>query len=290
MRKRKGSELAVGALVLGTLALALWGYFWLTGQPIGGRGSRVVLRLPDAAGLQRGDRVVIAGVKVGSVHRIRLRGGGDVVAELNLDAPVRLPADSRAELRAQGLFGNRYVELLPGRSALVVQDGDTLGGEGVATLAETAAALGERASEVVAAARDVLSPATVGALHHSARSLARALDEFAALNRSLRGSADAVASTLDRARLDRTAAGLAATAEGLAAAAANLRAATGALASVLGKIDAGVGTVGRAVNDRALYEALLTAVGRFDSTARRAAGLLEDIRANPRRYVKISVF
>jgi hypothetical protein len=69
----------------------------------------------------------------------------------------------------------------------------------------------------------------------------------------------------------------------LTAAGTNLDAATTSLRSVLARMDAGEGTLGRLSTDDALYVNL-------NSAAESMATLLEDLRANPNRYINISIF
>jgi phospholipid/cholesterol/gamma-HCH transport system substrate-binding protein len=52
---------------------------------------------------------------------------------------------------------------------------------------------------------------------------------------------------------------------------------------ILGQLDSGEGTAGRLLQDEALYERLVTAVAEAES-------LMVDLRANPRRYFKVSIF
>jgi ABC-type transporter Mla subunit MlaD len=60
--RRQKFELWIGLLVIVSAVLLTWGYFWLTGQPLGERGYTVYVVLPNAQGLERGDRVQLSGV------------------------------------------------------------------------------------------------------------------------------------------------------------------------------------------------------------------------------------
>ena len=53
--------------------------------------------------------------------------------------------------------------------------------------------------------------------------------------------------------------------------------------SLLDRIDAGQGTAGRMLNDQSLYE-------RLDKLVVDMQHLLEDIRANPRKYFNLKIF
>jgi len=282
MRRRKGSELATGALVLIAGALATWGYYWLTAQPLGRGRYPLVVQLADAGGLQDGDRVRLAGVEVGTVRRIGLRDGA-VLVDITVDRDLSLPRDSRALLQASGAFGGRYLALVPGRAAARLGRGDTLAAFTTPTLAETFAAAGTQATEAFARASDLLSPDHVAGLERGAKSLSHSVHELTALTVALRATAGGLRRRLDDERLDSTV-------TDLAGASAELRVASASLVSILGKIDRGNGSLGRAVNDPMLYQALLAAATHVDGAALDAAALVRDLHARPERYLRVSVF
>jgi phospholipid/cholesterol/gamma-HCH transport system substrate-binding protein len=282
MRRRKGSELATGALVLMAGALAIWGYYWLTAQPLGHGRYPLVVQLADAGGLQDGDRVRLAGVEVGTVRRIGLRDGA-VLVDITVDRDLSLPRDSRALLQASGAFGGRYLALVPGRAAARLGRGDTLAAFTTPTLAETFAAVGAQATEAFARASDLLSPDHVAGLERGAKSLSHSVHELTALTVALRATAGGLRRRLDDERLDSTV-------TDLAGASAQLRVASASLVSILGKIDRGNGSLGRAVNDPMLYRALLAAATHVDGVALDAAALVRDLHARPERYLRVSVF
>ena len=62
-----------------------------------------------------------------------------------------------------------------------------------------------------------------------------------------------------------------------------LDAATQSLRSVLARMDRGEGTLGRLSTDETLYVNLNTAVETLTA-------LLEDLQANPKKYINISIF
>lgn len=289
MRRRKGSELATGLLVVVAGMVATWGYFWLTAQPLGHASYHLVVQLADAGGLQRGDRVRLAGVQVGTVRRVSLQDRA-VLAEIAVDRDLSLPRDSRASLQASGAFGGRYLALQPGTAAATLARDDTLSAVRTPTLAETFTDVGTRASEAFERASDLLSPEHVAGLERGARSLSRSVDELTSLTVALRGTAARLRSRLDDERLDSTAADLSRTARTLTGTSAELRTASASLASILAKVDRGHGALGRAVNDPTLYEALLAATAHMNDAATSASALVRDVRARPERYVRLSLF
>jgi hypothetical protein len=87
-----------------------------------------------------------------------------------------------------------------------------------------------------------------------------------------------------------TASELARTAQSLAGTAGELRVTSRSLAAILAKVDQGHGTLGRALNDASLYEALLTAAAHADEAATGVSALARDVRVRPERYIRVSLF
>ena len=108
-------------------------------------------------------------------------------------------------------------------------------------------------------------------------------DEFAALSRSLRQTAESLEKSLGGPAVEGAVADLEETAASLAEAAESLKATARSIESVAAKIDRGQGTLGKLVNDPSVYEELRSAL-------RSTSALTRDIQENPGRYMKFSVF
>lgn len=107
---------AVTVVLTGMLAQALGSLGW------GGTTYRA--RFTDVTALLPGDDVRVAGVKVGRVKKIRLRG---TVAEVSftVDDEVPLATSVRAKIRWRNLVGQRYIALTegPGGTRRLRRDG-----------------------------------------------------------------------------------------------------------------------------------------------------------------------
>jgi phospholipid/cholesterol/gamma-HCH transport system substrate-binding protein len=68
----------------------------------------------DVTGLETGDDVRIAGVKVGSVEEIEIEGRDLARVGFTVDAETALDRSINARLRYRNLVGQRYIELSPG--------------------------------------------------------------------------------------------------------------------------------------------------------------------------------
>ena len=73
--------------------------------------------LVDAAGLQPGNEVRVAGVKVGTVKRVELEPDAARV-EMELQDDVRIPVESKLEVKLKTLLGQKFVDLQMPRAFL----------------------------------------------------------------------------------------------------------------------------------------------------------------------------
>lgn len=293
-RSRQRAEIWLGLLVLVSTALLIWGYFWLTGQPLGQRGYRTVVVLPDAEGLSDGDLVLLSGVDVGHVSDVRLLRPGRVAVSLFLRRGIVVPRDSRAILQSVGVLGDKVIELRAGTSDVALAEGDTLGVGQASSLFDLASTLGSEAESVLTQLDKLLADTTIERAHGSMAALEGALrelerlirtnsDEFAAMSQSLRNTARSLEGALEGVEIDSTLAQIEVTAARLSETAESLQGSAESLSSVIRKIDEGQGTLGLLVNDPGLYEDLRSA-------ARSAASLTQDIQQNPGRYLKLAIF
>ena len=121
--KRNVIETVLGAMVLAVAVLFL--AFSYSSANIGtSDGYEVRARFSGIGGLNVGDKVVISGVKVGSVSRIELDNDtflADVF--MDIDKAYELPDDTAALISSESLLGGLYLQLEPGASEDMIEDG-----------------------------------------------------------------------------------------------------------------------------------------------------------------------
>ena len=293
-RHKQRAELWLGLLVIVSSVLLLWGYFWLTGQPIGERGYTLFTVIPNAEGLEKGDPLQVAGVEVGWVRSVTLMDPQRIVVGLWVRRGLEIPQDSRAVIQSVGVFGDRFVDIQPGPSQTLAVKGDTLVAGTVASLTDLAGEIGDNAERVLQQVEKLLADSAIGEVHGTIAALRSAVheleqllnangDEFAAMSRSIRRTAETLEQTIGGTDVERTVDDLSATAAALREAADELRGSATSLRSVAEKIDRGEGTIGLLVNDPGVYEDLRDAL-------QSVGALTQDIRENPGRYLKMSIF
>jgi phospholipid/cholesterol/gamma-HCH transport system substrate-binding protein len=108
-------EAKVGIFVL--LGIVILTFFTFRVSKMGGigvKGYKLTVDFETAAGLEPKANVKMAGVPIGKVEEIRLEGTNARLV-LRIRDGVRIPIDSVASIQTQGLLGEKYVEMLPGK-------------------------------------------------------------------------------------------------------------------------------------------------------------------------------
>ncbi|MDD3813699.1 MAG: outer membrane lipid asymmetry maintenance protein MlaD [Desulfocapsaceae bacterium] len=126
--KQNGLELFVGLfMVLGFLA---FGYLALQLGEVSilsaGNSYVVNAEFDNISGVKKGAAVQIAGVVVGQVQRTWL--GKDELAHvaLQIDKGVKVPVDSMASVKTQGIIGDKYIQLTLGGDDKLFVAGDVM--------------------------------------------------------------------------------------------------------------------------------------------------------------------
>ena len=233
-------SIRVGLFFVLGLAL-IWVVFEALGhKPIfGDQGYELVARFESLKQLKPGDDIRMAGVKIGNVSSTRL-GEGAVEALLTIDTGIQVPRDSIGKIAAAGLLGNSFLSLNLGTSAAGFhQPGEAIETIEATDLNDVLSKIGDFSDKL-----DGMMENVSGAL--SGLSGGEGEGIFANLN-----------ALIEENR------------ENLAATVANLK-------SVSQKIDSGEGTIGRLLNDPALYDEVLAAVADIRVASKNATRLTED--------------
>ena len=82
----------------------------------------IVAEFNNVSGLKPGASVELAGVPVGSVDEIRLKGYFAEVV-LRIAKNFDLKDEDNLAIRTKGIIGDRYVKIIPGGSQTIIGDG-----------------------------------------------------------------------------------------------------------------------------------------------------------------------
>ncbi len=123
--ERKRLEFSVGIfMIIGVLCL---GYlsFTLGNLGIGKDRYEVSAVFPTVSGLKTKAQVLMAGVEIGEVQKVRLKDSqAEVILSLNKN--VKIEDDSIAAIKTMGIIGEKYVSITPGASDTYLKNGGVI--------------------------------------------------------------------------------------------------------------------------------------------------------------------
>lgn len=117
-----GLFLIIGFLAFGWLALQLGEVDWLTGS----KTYLLNAQFDDISGVKEGADVQVAGVVVGRVEKIWLSEDDLATVSIRIDRKLRVPVDSMASVKSQGIIGDKYIQLTLGGDEEYMKPGETI--------------------------------------------------------------------------------------------------------------------------------------------------------------------
>jgi phospholipid/cholesterol/gamma-HCH transport system substrate-binding protein len=125
--KKFDLELAVGFfLLLGILSLAYISINLGELKIVSRNAYTVYAEFEKAGGIKPKAIVEIAGVEVGTVKSVRITRDYRAKVAIEIDKNIKLQEDSIASIKTKGLIGEQYVQISPGGSDKMIQNGGTI--------------------------------------------------------------------------------------------------------------------------------------------------------------------
>ncbi len=307
----------IGLSFIVALVLFIWGYNFLKGNDIFGKETVYYAQYNQINGLLNSNPVMINGLRVGKVKSIYfnpdMSGRIMVVITLNNDFPI--PENSVARIFSSDLMGSKAIDLQLGDASSYAKDGDTLLSGVEAGLMEEVNAQVQpikKKAEDLLGSIDTLVVAFQSIFNESARTnLKESFNDirstFANLESATGNIDNMVVNEASRIssiliKLDSLTLTLSQNREGISnivsnfevisdslsksdipGTFANINATLNEMQVLLHSIQAGEGTLGQLMVNDSLYLHLNRSAADLDS-------LLRDVKENPKRYVKFSVF
>ena len=315
MKIRK--DIKVGVVFVVATAILIWGLMFLKGLELL-KPSRTFYAVYDQVnGLVAANPISIKGLKVGQVKKLYfdVKNPKNIIVELYILGDYPIAKNSSARIFSSSLLGAPEVEIIPGNSKEMAKNGDTL-------ISLTEETLGQEVNKqllplkikaenlissidtVATIIQQVLNKNTrdnlVEAIEHVKQTLSNIahttqnLDTLMILQRSnlskIITNVESISSNLQQSngKITNILNNFSNLSDSLAKARipytiSQVNKAIGDLDAVLLKINKGEGSVGQLLNNEQLYK-------EVEKAARDLNLLLEDIRKNPSKYVKVSVF
>lgn len=286
-------EVKIGLAGIAAAAILVYGINFLKGINMFKPGTGYYVEFENIGGLTPSSPVYADGFQVGIVRNIvyNYANPGHVVVEVEVDKEMRLPEGSTAELVTEMLGTVKMNLILPRGAKRMCSLGDTIRGtvnNGVmgeaAGLVPKVEAMLPKLDSILASLNGLLAdPALSGTLHNAEQVTANLQVTTRELNHLLQKDIPAITGNLSTAS-----ANLVTISDNLkgidyAATVARVNATLDDVKLFTEKLKSSDNSLGLLLNDRSMYDHL-------DATAANAASLLEDLKANPKRYVHFSLF
>ena len=292
MKRKK--EVQIGLLAILAIALAYVGINFLKGIEIFKKSTTYYAHFDNLSSVTVATPVLVSGFKVGTVRSVSFdyaRGYGATV-ELSLDPHVRITPQSQVRIKMNPLSGSELTLQIAPKGTQYLAEGDTIPSispQGdllsvatdkilpeVANMMPTINATLERLNALL---NDRNIDSTLLGLNHASQQLHGMV---AGLNQTTR-RLDPVISNVGQVTSNLATFSGQLSSMHLDSLMLSLQSTTAQLQQVSQQLRSKDNTAGLLLNDPALYV-------RLDSLVRSADHLMRDLKENPKRYVRLSIF
>lgn len=297
-------ELKTAFFIIGCILVFIFGFSYLKGSSLLSKEKVVHALYYDVEGLVVGANVTISGMNVGKVRTIDFDENYDKIkVTFTLRDDLVFSNQSVAQLYEAGLIGGKAIAILPQYDSTVeaVADHDVLPSEikpgltelvnqQIAPLQDKIEGLLTSADSLFAGVSNVMNYETQNNIKVTLEGLAATVNNINALsssvNRILEANEKGFASTLNN--LDNATQNLTQLTDSLnqmplVSTVKNFEATSAQLKKIIDGLESGEGSAGQLLNDKALYDNLVTSSESLDA-------LLTDLKEHPKRYVHFSIF
>jgi phospholipid/cholesterol/gamma-HCH transport system substrate-binding protein len=295
----------------------IWGFNFLKGNDVFVRERVFYASYDNVNGLVSSNPVVINGMRVGQVSKLYFHPdmSGRIIAELSINSNFPLPDNSVARIFSSDLMGSKAIDLRLGNSPVNALSGDTLTtsieaslmaevNAQVAPIKHKAEALISSLDSLVVIVQTILNEDSKENLKQSLQNISLTFKNLenttANIDTIVTGERKRIAAILRNVELitrnfeknsdelnrimkNATTFSDSLAASNIAATIRNADKSLNELAQILDRLKRGEGTAGMLLQNDTLYFEL-------EKSAAELNKLLEDVRLNPKRYVKISLF
>ncbi|MDR1459798.1 MAG: MlaD family protein [Bacteroidales bacterium] len=302
----KSVEIKITLFAIAGLFLLVWGINFLKGIDIFKKQYSYHVIFENTAGLLPAHAVTINGMNIGTVDKIQLlpQLSNKVLVTINVDKQIEIPANSVIRIVSPNPLSSPQIEILFGDAADYIAQGDTVQGmqtdgllsglgdvieplKSILISLDTSMALlkqtlqSDALSDVEATLKNLHSATAKidGLLANNTKKINTIITDVQTLTTTLHKNDDKINGIVDNLH---TVSGSLAEAE-LKQTINNAASAVGKLDSMFAAIRQGEGTLGQLIVNDSMYIHLQSSIVSLNK-------LLDDIKANPKRYINITVF
>ena len=305
------NETKVGAITAIAIALLFIGYSFLKGNDVFSSENTFYTDYDNIDGLAVSNPVLVNGFKIGRVSKTTLLDNGKIRTEFKIEDDYKIPSNTIARISNDGFLGGKVIVFDIGNSKIYAQDGDPLQSDVQANLLQKVEPLQKKVEDLVVKLDSVLSAVNTalddefqrdfktslrsisvslknvekittdveGLMGSERIRLAKIMQNLESITNNFKnnsGKINQIMSNLDNLSSDLAQTEIKATID-------NANNAMKDVQAITDKINKGEGSLGLLVNDDKLYNNLNSASENLDQ-------LMLDLKTNPGKYLKISIF
>ena len=309
------NETKVGAVAAVAITVLVLGFNYLKGKTFFGKSHTLYAKYTNVQGLSNSNPVMINGLQVGSVYSISTdKNMKQILVNMNFTKDVNIPINSIALIKSS-LLGVTSIDIRLGDTSKYLAPNDTIptaASTGMfsevlgrvdpvlyqvtmavnsidSVLKNVNRILDPNAKNNIAAILNNLNQTTAGLvrsggsleilLNSQTGTMAKTLNNLNAFTGNLAGNNDKITNLISN--LDKTGTNLSKL--DIEKTLNMLNSTIGELKAIVGKFNTSSGTIGLLLNDSKLYNNLTATTNKLNL-------LIDDLKANPKRYVNISIF
>ena len=304
------TEIKIGIVGFGILLLLFFGIKFLKGIDVFQKETTYYVFYDNVSGMYEGNYIYLNGMKVGYVKDIEAMGerAEKFLVTVAVDSKIKITDDSKMVFFSADILGSKAMKIELGNSNRILENKDTIMGDVelgmLDKLGSSIAPMAQNWDSILFATKNILNQQTQNNLQHTFANLEATSERLSSISgqfdnlmknekekigkiisntesitSNLKNNNDElnniiskigqITDTVAQAQLGSTILQTTQTLE--------------KLNNVLGVIEKGKGNIGLLINDEGLYKSL-------DESAKKLDALIEDIKANPKKYINVSVF
>ena len=303
---KNSRELKTGAVVILVIAVFIWGFNFLKGHNVfEGSSNTYFTRYANVQGLSTASQVTVNGFQIGRVIGITFdtdpEKKGELIVQFSIEKPFVFGKESIAKIYSASLMGGKSLAIVPSYSSEPAESGDFLIGE---IESDIFSSVGEKLNPLQSKLENVITSAdsllvninntldieardhiknTIASLDASMAHLERLTLNAELISIENRNTIKNSMGNVENATQNFSAISDSLVSANISGLIVKLDSTMANFENISNKINDGEGTIGKLVNDPAVYY-------NIEKATKELGELLEDLKLNPKRYVHISVF
>ena len=305
----------LGILVVISITILVWGLSYLKGNDIFKQGNTYHVVYERVDGLTASNKVSINGFQIGQVKEIKFHpdNSNKLLVSLSMDASVKIPVNSVAQIFSSDIMGTRSIKLLLSDENEVYQVNDTIPGAIESDLKEQVSMqvlpIKNKAEQLLGTIDSAITVLTVifnddarqnlsesfANINQTVANIERTTSDLQEIMASEKGNIKQIITNIEEITatfnnntkaLESTIQNLSSFSDTLAQISVtpvldNIADASEQILLILNKLNSDDNTAGLLLNDDQLYESINALSGNLSF-------LISDIQANPKRYLHFS--